>query len=53
MLDLSFYKRGNLSRDPIVLKDADTIMNKAQNAATLILVAIASGLIVFLIWGVK
>lgn len=52
-LDLSFYKRGDLAKGPIVLKSASSIMEKGQNAATLILVALASGLFVLLVWGVK
>ena len=52
-LDLSFYKRGEFSRRPIVLKDADDIWDKGQNAATLVLVALAAGLFVLLLWGIR
>jgi hypothetical protein len=52
-LDLSFFRRGELSRNPIILKDASTISGKAQSWATLILVALASGVFVLLVWGVK
>lgn len=53
MIDLSFYGRGEFSRNPIVIRNAADIWNKTQNAATLILVALASGLFVLLLWGTK
>lgn len=52
-LDLSFYKRGEFSRSPIVIKDAPDIYARGQSAATLILVALAAGLFVLLMWGVR
>ncbi len=52
-LDLSFYRRGDLARNPIVIKSGAEIMNRAQNWATLILVALASGVFVLLVWGGK
>lgn len=53
MIDLSFYKRGELSRYPIILKDAASITGTAQSWATLLLVALMSGVFVFLVWGGK
>lgn len=53
MIDLSFYRRGDFARNPIVIKTPDEIWNKTQSIATLILVALASGLFVLLVWGGK
>jgi len=52
-LDLSFYKRGALARDLTVIKDTKDIYAHGQNAATLLLVALAAGLFVLLVWGAK
>jgi len=52
-LDLSWYKRGELARRPIVIKNAAGIYAHGQNAATLLLVALAAGLFVLLVWGAK
>jgi len=52
-LDLSWYKRGELARRPIILKNASDIYAHGQNAATLLLVALAAGLFVLLVWGAK
>ena len=52
-LDLSFFKRGELARRPIVIKNAPDIYTHGQNAATLLLVALAAGLFVLLVWGAK
>jgi len=52
-LDLSFYKRGELARRPIVLKNASDIYTHGQNAATLLLVALAAAVFTLLVWGAK
>ena len=52
-LDLSFFRRPEFSRNPIVIKNAGEIWNRTQSVATLILVALASGLFVLLMWGGK
>lgn len=51
MIDLSFYKRGEYARSPIVIKDSTAIWKKTQDISTLILVALFSGMVVYLIWG--
>jgi hypothetical protein len=53
MIDLSFYHRTDMLRDPIHVKDAPDIYARGQSAATLILVALAAGAIVLLVWGAK
>jgi len=49
MLDLSFIGRGELSSKPIVIKDADAIWHRTQDYATMAIVAMMTGLMVYLI----
>ena len=41
------------ARRPIVIKNAADIYAHGQNAATLLLVALAAGLFVLLVWGAR
>jgi len=50
VLDLSFYRRGDLATRPIIIKDARNIWTKTQDIATLGAVAFFSGLIVWLVF---
>jgi len=53
MIDLSFFRRTDMLRDPIHVKDADGIYARGQSVATLVLVALAAGLFTLLVWGIR
>jgi len=49
MLDLSFMGRGELSRNPIVVKDSDAIWQKTRDHATTVIAVILVSLMVYLV----